>query len=218
LALALHAEQGSLGRAGLFLQTGEALGGSVGPLFQTAQLTFGVCDDRDSLVALARRGVQLTLRGLYLGLQVGKGFGGLGALLFQVGDILRCRARLFLQTGEALGGSVGPLFQTAQLAFGVCDDRDSLVALARRGVQLTLRGLYLGLQLGKGFGDLGALLFQVGDILRCRARLFLQTGEALGGSVPALAADSTWTSDTDTVFDGTYRHLLRAAKAKEREG
>jgi hypothetical protein len=37
-------------------------------------------------------------------------------------------------------------------------------------------------------------------------------------SRPALAADSTWTSHTDTVFDGTYRHLLRAAKAKEREG
>jgi hypothetical protein len=37
-------------------------------------------------------------------------------------------------------------------------------------------------------------------------------------SRPALAADSTWTSRTDTVFDGTYRHLLRAAKAKEREG
>jgi hypothetical protein len=37
-------------------------------------------------------------------------------------------------------------------------------------------------------------------------------------SRPALAADSTWTSRTDTVFDGTYRHLLRAAKAKERDG
>jgi hypothetical protein len=32
-----------------------------------------------------------------------------------------------------------------------------------------------------------------------------------------LAADSTWRSDTDTVFDGTYRHLLRAAKEKRRE-
>jgi hypothetical protein len=36
-------------------------------------------------------------------------------------------------------------------------------------------------------------------------------------SRPMLAADSTWTSSTDTVFDGTYRHLLRAAKAKVRE-
>jgi hypothetical protein len=36
-------------------------------------------------------------------------------------------------------------------------------------------------------------------------------------SRPALAADSTWTSDTDTVFDGTYRHMLRAAKARDRE-
>jgi hypothetical protein len=101
LALALHAEQGSL----LFLQTGEALGGSVGLLFQTAQLAFGVCDDRDSLVALARRGVQLTLRGLYLGLEVGKGFGGLGAFLFQVGDILRCRARLFRRLARLLAAA-----------------------------------------------------------------------------------------------------------------
>jgi hypothetical protein len=53
LALALHAEQGSLGG-----------------------ITLG----------------SLRLGGLYLGLQVGKGCGGLGALLFQVGDILRRRA------------------------------------------------------------------------------------------------------------------------------
>jgi hypothetical protein len=32
-----------------------------------------------------------------------------------------------------------------------------------------------------------------------------------------LAADSTWISDTDTVFDGTYRYLLRAAKGRARE-
>jgi hypothetical protein len=43
-------------------------------------------------------------------------------------------------------------------------------------------------------------------------------GRRIHASRPALAADSTWTSDTNTVFDGTYRHLLRAAKAKEREG
>jgi hypothetical protein len=42
-------------------------------------------------------------------------------------------------------------------------------------------------------------------------------GRRIHTSRPTLAADSTWTSDTDTVFDGTYRHLLRAAKAKERE-
>ena len=74
---------------------------------------FGVCDDRERLVALACRGVQLTLRGLYLGLQVGKGCGSLGVLLLQVGEILCRRAGLFLQTGEALGGSVGLLFQIA---------------------------------------------------------------------------------------------------------
>jgi hypothetical protein len=32
-----------------------------------------------------------------------------------------------------------------------------------------------------------------------------------------LAKESTWTSSTDTVFDGTYRHILRAARAKARE-
>jgi hypothetical protein len=43
-------------------------------------------------------------------------------------------------------------------------------------------------------------------------------GRRIHGSRPTLAADTTWTSRTDTVFDGTYRHLLRAAKAREREG
>jgi hypothetical protein len=42
-------------------------------------------------------------------------------------------------------------------------------------------------------------------------------GRRIHGSRPDLAADSTWTSKTNTVFDGTYRHLLRAAKAKVRE-
>jgi hypothetical protein len=40
-------------------------------------------------------------------------------------------------------------------------------------------------------------------------------GRRIHASRPTLAADSTWTSDSDTVFDGTYRHLLRAAKARE---
>ncbi len=31
-----------------------------------------------------------------------------------------------------------------------------------------------------------------------------------------LAKDTTWASSTDTVFDGTYRHMLRAAKARTR--
>ena len=33
---------------------------------------------------------------------------------------------------------------------------------------------------------------------------------------PKLAAGTEWTSSTDTVFDGTYRHLHRAAKEKAR--
>lgn len=31
-----------------------------------------------------------------------------------------------------------------------------------------------------------------------------------------LSKETEWTSSTDTVFDGTYRHILRAAKAKAR--
>jgi len=42
-------------------------------------------------------------------------------------------------------------------------------------------------------------------------------GRRIHGGRPTLAGDSTWTSRTDTVFDGTYRHLLRAAKARERQ-
>jgi hypothetical protein len=42
-------------------------------------------------------------------------------------------------------------------------------------------------------------------------------GRRIHATRPTLAADSTWTSDTDTVFDGTYRYLLRAAKGRARE-
>ena len=35
---------------------------------------------------------------------------------------------------------------------------------------------------------------------------------------PKLAGETEWTSSTDTVFDGTYRHLHRAAKEKARQG
>ena len=31
-----------------------------------------------------------------------------------------------------------------------------------------------------------------------------------------LGAATRWVSSTQTVFDGTYRHLLRAAKARDR--
>ena len=33
-----------------------------------------------------------------------------------------------------------------------------------------------------------------------------------------LGKASRWTSSTDTVFDGTYRNILRAARAKAKEG
>jgi hypothetical protein len=42
-------------------------------------------------------------------------------------------------------------------------------------------------------------------------------GRRIHTSRPELAADSTWKSDTETVFDGTYRYLLRAAKGRARE-
>jgi hypothetical protein len=42
-------------------------------------------------------------------------------------------------------------------------------------------------------------------------------GRRIHASRPHLAAETTWTSQTNTVFDGTYRHLLRAAKAREKE-
>jgi hypothetical protein len=42
-------------------------------------------------------------------------------------------------------------------------------------------------------------------------------GRRIHASRETLAVDSTWVSNTDTVFDGTYRHLLRAAKAKGKE-
>jgi hypothetical protein len=41
-------------------------------------------------------------------------------------------------------------------------------------------------------------------------------GRRIHASRETLAADSTWLSRTGTVFDGTYRHILRAAKAKEK--
>jgi hypothetical protein len=41
-------------------------------------------------------------------------------------------------------------------------------------------------------------------------------GRRIHASRDTLGKDSTWTSSTDTVFDGTYRFLLRAAKAKSR--
>jgi hypothetical protein len=40
-------------------------------------------------------------------------------------------------------------------------------------------------------------------------------GRRIHASRPTLAAETTWVSDTQTVFDGTYRHLLRAAKARQ---
>jgi hypothetical protein len=43
-------------------------------------------------------------------------------------------------------------------------------------------------------------------------------GRRIHASRETLGKGSTWTSSTDTVFDGTYRFLLRAAKEKARGG
>jgi hypothetical protein len=41
-------------------------------------------------------------------------------------------------------------------------------------------------------------------------------GRRIHESRETLGADTRWTSATDTVFDGTYRRILGAAKAKSR--
>ncbi len=43
-------------------------------------------------------------------------------------------------------------------------------------------------------------------------------GLRIAASRDALAEGSRWVSSTNTVFDGTYRHLFRAAKARDRDG
>jgi hypothetical protein len=40
----------------------------------------------------------------------------------------------------------------------------------------------------------------------------------VAASRDALAAGTRWTSTTHTVFDGAYRHMFRAAKARDRDG
>jgi len=40
-------------------------------------------------------------------------------------------------------------------------------------------------------------------------------GRRIHASRETLSKETEWTSSTDTVFDGTYRHILRAAKAKK---
>ena len=42
-------------------------------------------------------------------------------------------------------------------------------------------------------------------------------GRRLAANRDALAEGSRWISSTSTVFDGTYRHLFRAAKEQARE-
>ena len=108
LSLSLQAQQTP---ADIILTNGKII--TVNDSFQIAQAVFGVGDGRERFVALAYRGVQLASRGLCLGLQAGERCGSLGVLLLQGGKVLCRRAGLFLQTGEALGGGGGLLFQIA---------------------------------------------------------------------------------------------------------
>jgi len=39
-------------------------------------------------------------------------------------------------------------------------------------------------------------------------------GRRIHASRDTLSKETAWVSSTNTVFDGTYRHILRAAKAK----
>jgi hypothetical protein len=43
-------------------------------------------------------------------------------------------------------------------------------------------------------------------------------GRRIHASRDTLGGDSTWTSSTNTVFDATYRRILRAARARAKEG
>jgi hypothetical protein len=43
-------------------------------------------------------------------------------------------------------------------------------------------------------------------------------GRRIHASRETLSADTHWLSATSTVFDGTYRHIHRAAKDKARKG
>jgi hypothetical protein len=42
-------------------------------------------------------------------------------------------------------------------------------------------------------------------------------GRRIHASRDTLSKETWWTSSTNTVFDGTYRHLLRAAKAQSKQ-
>ncbi len=42
-------------------------------------------------------------------------------------------------------------------------------------------------------------------------------GRRIHASRETLSRDTQWTSATNTIFDGTYRHILRAAKARDRK-
>jgi hypothetical protein len=42
-------------------------------------------------------------------------------------------------------------------------------------------------------------------------------GRRIHANRDTLSKETIWTSSTNTAFDGTYRHILRAAKAKARE-
>ena len=59
--------------------------------------------------------------------------------------------------------------------------------------------------------------FQLAEMTEEEAAERELRGRRIHASRETLSKETEWTSSTNTVFDGTYRHILRAAKAKERE-
>jgi hypothetical protein len=58
--------------------------------------------------------------------------------------------------------------------------------------------------------------FQLAEMNEEEAAEREMRGRRIHASRDTLSKETEWTSSTNTVFDGTYRHILRAAKAKAR--
>ncbi|HEX3164176.1 MAG TPA: hypothetical protein VHQ92_16500, partial [Pseudolabrys sp.] len=56
--------------------------------------------------------------------------------------------------------------------------------------------------------------FQLAEMNEEEAAEREMRGRRIHASRDTLSKETEWTSSTNTVFDGTYRHILRAAKAK----
>ena len=129
----------------------------------------------------------------------------------QGGEIVCRHAGLFRQTADALGASVGLLFQIAQLVFGAGDGREGFVALAYRGVQLTLRGLYLGLQAGERCGSLGVLLLQSGKTFAAAPDCSCKPARLLAAASVCCSRSLSWFLALATAARVLSRSLIAAS-------